>query len=149
MRRYLRKLVEKSYTRYMSNVTHIAHTDQAHAAQGEYLWSLLDAERWTFRKLEARTGIKVGVISSRMRGVTPLTISEVATFAEVLGKDPVQLYSEIIAHSAPTPPNLRTLVPKVAGSIPVGGTLISFPRVQRASPARTTIAPVIPFGREA
>ncbi|GAA1315642.1 helix-turn-helix domain-containing protein [Leucobacter albus] len=116
---YLHKVVEMSYTLDMSNVTQIATKQPAGNAHvgGIRLWNMLENERWTFRKLEARTGIKVGVISSRMRGVTPLTIEEVQVFASVLGRNPVELYAELVNDETPTPSasettsNHRTLVP--------------------------------------
>lgn len=115
---------EKSYTLNMSNVTNLATKQPSGNAHmgGIRLWEMLDAERWTFRKLEARTGLKVGVISSRMRGVTPLTIEEVQVFADVLGRNAVELYADLVAVDMPTPgeaevaPNRRTLVPKIVGT---------------------------------
>lgn len=108
----------------MSNVTQIAAKQPAGNAHvgGIRLWNMLENERWTFRKLEARTGIKKGVISSRMRGVTPLTIEEVQVFASVLGRNPVELYAELVNDETPSPStaeessNLRTLVPKIVGT---------------------------------
>lgn len=116
---YLHKVVEMSYTLDMSNVTQIAAKQPAGNAHvgGTRLWNMLENERWTFRKLEARTGIKVGVISSRMRGVTPLTIEEVQVFATVLGRNSIELYAELVNDEAPSPSaatdasNHRTLVP--------------------------------------
>jgi transcriptional regulator with XRE-family HTH domain len=58
---------------------------------------LIDEERWTYRKLEARTGISKSAIASRLKGETELMFGEVEIFADVLRRNPVELFAALLA----------------------------------------------------
>lgn len=74
-----------------------ATDEAAQQARAKYLDDALREERWTYRKLEARTGISKSVIASRLTGTTPLLMSEVEIFADVLRRNPVELFATLHA----------------------------------------------------
>lgn len=84
-----------------------------------------------------------GYWQRRVSGELSFDIDDLDALAGLLG---VRITDFFTGHD--DTPNPRRLVPKVAGSTPVGGTIVSFPRVERASPDRAGIAPITPlFGR--
>ncbi|WP_295105801.1 helix-turn-helix domain-containing protein [uncultured Microbacterium sp.] len=108
--------------------------------------------------LAREIGMSQSKMSRRTTFAEPFDIDELSAIASVLDISIVDLISGTNLPSRPRfgrggmrslylveTPDLRTLVPKVAGSTPVGGTLIQFQPRERASVARSGLAPVIPL----
>ena len=78
-----------------------------------------------------------GYWQRRVSGELSFDIDDLDALAGLLG---VRITDFFTGHD--DTPNPRTLVPKVAGSIPVGGTLINFPTRQTSHTTRERLAPV-------
>lgn len=53
-------------------------------------------EPWTYRKLEARTGISRTAIAARWTGQTELSIADVEVLAPVIRMTPAELFAELM-----------------------------------------------------
>lgn len=129
----------------MTNISHIRGEgpDEIQAARASVIWTALKAERWSLRLLEQRTHIPKSTLSAKMNGHSPMLAADIELFAEILGSDPVELFRAYLGGGDDTT-NRRNSVPKVAGSTPVGGTLISFPDPRaRDTPPRVGLATVV------
>ena len=58
-------------------------------------------EPWTYRKLEARTGIGRSTLQSRMTGETALTLSDFEVLAPIIRMTPEELFAELRAIQLP------------------------------------------------
>ena len=122
-----------------SNV--IPFADEAHMlrrARGAYVKSVIvDEHERSARFVATRIGLSPSSMGERLKGKSPFLADELEGIARVLRIDPVDFYRHYIAvdaHWSPDGSNPRTLVPKVAGSIPVGGTnIVPFPTRDRSS----------------
>lgn len=93
-----RKLPAMSRNRYgghMSKTRTSATAEEIQSARAAYIKNHLDAERWSLRLLEGRTGVPKSTLSSRLSGATPLTFGDIELFAEVLNRDPVEFFREL------------------------------------------------------
>lgn len=75
-------------------------------------------------------GITSDSLSRKLKGERGWAISELVRLAGVLDTSVSYLVGE---SDTPSSPERRSLVPKVAGSNPVGGSIISFPTSPRAA----------------
>lgn len=108
-------------------------SDEVRTTVAHNLDVLLKQQRWSRRKAATALGLTHTYVNSRAAGDTDLSASDLAMFAKFLQVDVSEFFKP------------RTLVPKVAGSTPVGGTLIPFPTRERASVARPGLAPITPL----
>ena len=92
----------------------------------------MEAERWTGRSFALALGLQPIYVQRRMSGEVELSATDLKVFADKLGIRVQDLFKS------------RTLVPKVAGSNPVGGTLIPFP-ARTIEPANDREAVILPF----
>ena len=53
-------------------------------------------EPWTYRKLEARTGLGRSTLQSRMTGETALTMADIEVLAPVIRMSPEGLFAELL-----------------------------------------------------
>lgn len=105
--------------------------------------------------LAREIGMSQSKMSRRTTFSEPFDIDELSAIAAVLEVSIVDLIGGTNLPTRPRfgrsgirtlhlveDPNLRAWVPKVAGSIPVGGTVIPFPARSRVSEERAQVAPV-------
>lgn len=111
--------------------------DQVRWTVATNLDTILKRERWSRRAAALALGLSHRYVNDRATGDVDLSASDLAMFADFLEVSISDFYAPI-----PEGSDLRTLVPKVAGSIPVGGTVIPFPARSRVSEERAQVAPV-------
>lgn len=136
----------------MSTHSNVIALPQHHAVRqvrGAFVKQLMDEDGRSARYMAAHVGISNTAFSDRLKGKAPFLADELETIASVLKINPVEFYNRYI-HATDHPEqdsDRRTLVPKVAGSTPVGGTLIPFPtRGRNSEPASGgRVAPIIPI----
>lgn len=83
--------MEKTLERAKEQIT----PEARQIAQAAYLWDELSSERWSYRTLATRVGTSKSKIESRMKGDTPLMFGDIEIFAEVLRRDPVELFATL------------------------------------------------------
>ena len=98
-------------------------------------------EPWTYRKLEARTGLGRSTLQSRMTGETALTMADIEVLAPVIRMSPEGLFAEL----------LKIKLPEVdSNHQPAGSLLRLVPSVaDRPRPLESHKADVLPFPRRA
>ena len=111
--------------------------DQVRWTVATNLDTILKRERWSRRAAALALGLSHRYVNDRATGDVDLSASDLAMFADFLEVSISDFYAPI-----PEGSDLRTLVPKVAGSIPVGGTVIPFPARSWVSEERAQVAPV-------
>ncbi|WP_157509481.1 helix-turn-helix domain-containing protein [Glaciibacter superstes] len=70
--------------------------ENTQSVRAKYLDDCLKAERWSYRLLETRTGIAKSTVASRLKGETALTFGDIEVFAQVLNRDPVELFGTML-----------------------------------------------------
>jgi hypothetical protein len=124
----------------MTNIATSTTADAIQRARAAHLRDLF--EPWSLRRLEARTGIGRGVLETRLKGATALTMADIEILAPVIRMTPQELFSELLAI---TPDNK-----KGPASEETGRMLPHLDSNQEPAGFRTAqIAPVIPIERVA
>lgn len=123
----------------MSNALESHDAKSIQRARARHLRELF--EPWTYRKLEARTGLGRSTLQSRMTGETPMTMPDFEVLAPVIRMTPEALFAEL----------LKIKLPEVdSNHQPAGSTLRLLPSVadrrHRPEPTpHTRPADVLPF----
>ena len=100
--------------------------EETRVARAAFVHAALKAERWSVRAAAMAMGTSHTSLGARLKGETAFLADDIESVALLLKRDPIEFYGEYI-RAGSDDFNPRTLVPKVAGSTPVGGTLIPFP----------------------
>ncbi len=79
----------------MTNVVPSTTADAIQHARAAHLRDLF--EPWSLRKLETRTGIGRGVLETRFKGTTALTMADIEILAPVIRMAPEELFAELLA----------------------------------------------------
>lgn len=135
------------YTQDMSTSNVAPIRDAAHElrrARGQFVKDMIDRDGRSARYVALNVGLNPTSMGERLKGKSPFLADELENIARVLKIEPVSFYAQYIGVH-PDDSNPRTLVPKVAGSTPVGGTVIQLPTRERSTVERSGLAPVIPF----
>jgi hypothetical protein len=147
----LRTVFRNLYIVGMDNITALRPTaDAVRATRAAFVHQALKSERWSIRQAALQLGMNHAVLASRVNGSTPLLADEVEGIAHLLKRDPAEFFAAYLnaGTTGPTGSNPRTLVPKVAGSTPVGGTHHSF-TTRHATTSGNHIAPITPISSRA
>lgn len=87
------------YSDGMSTAPETATAKEIQRARAKYLRDLF--EPWTYRKLEARTGIGRMALQARLTGETALTVPDLEVLAPVIRMTPEELFAELLAVKLP------------------------------------------------
>jgi len=127
-----------------------ARSDEVRSTVAYNLDAALKGQRWSRRAAATALGLTHTYVNSRAAGDTDLSASDLVMFADFLSM-PVSAFFQPIPtgndNVTDITSNPRTLVPKVAGSTPVGGTIIPFQPRERAVVEHVEVAPVTPIAR--
>lgn len=83
---------------YARNMEASKSADSANALQVARAARLRELiEPWSLRKLEVRTGIGRTALDQRLKGKTPLNMSDIEVLAPVIRMTPAELFADLLA----------------------------------------------------
>lgn len=101
----------------MSNISqiHPSTGDEIQVARAHFLNDTLKGERWSLRLLQDRTGIAKSTLASKLNGSSPILAADIELFADVLRRDPVDLYAAYLAAGTKKGPESGVSGPSLPG----------------------------------